>query len=203
MADYIRIKKKDVRKILSLYTMEGLTQKQVASIVLGDSEIKGVSPYTIVQRVLHYLGINMEHRRNYKNDGLTDGIIDIILDNRTLAFPLAIPTDGGMNSAIQFDAEVNKYLGNNGKKWKVVSALKNAAVLAMMAVLTYFSLMSNNGKVNDIISILIVLGLTAFSAGMEGYQGRGVENDGAGGIIVPILMFLFLAVMMSIGVILG
>lgn len=81
--------------------------------------------------------------------------------------------------------------------------MKNAAVLAMMAVLTYFSMMSNNGKVNDIISVLILLGLTAFSATMEGYQGRGIENDGAGGIIVPVLMFLFLAVMMCIRVILS
>lgn len=43
-----------------------------------------------------------------------------------------------MNSAIQFEADVNKYLGNNDKKWKVVSALKNAAVLLIMDVLTFF-----------------------------------------------------------------
>ena len=33
MTDVIRIKKKDVRKILSLYTIDGLSQKETVHIV--------------------------------------------------------------------------------------------------------------------------------------------------------------------------
>ena len=199
MGDYIRIKKRDVRKILSLYTMEGLTQKQIAVIVLGEKDIKGVSTYTIVQRVLHYLGIDMKYRRNYKNEGLTDDIISIILDNRTLAFPLAIPTEGNVNSAIQFDAEVNKYLGNANNRWIKISVMKNIAVLSLMAIVTFYS-MSYSDMVMDSILYFLTFGMVLFIMVIEGPKNRGIENTTKGEFF-EIAMFLLFIVLMFIGAI--
>ena len=148
MADVIRIKKKDVRRILSLYAIDGLSQKETGRAVFGREEIQGVSTYAVVQRVLHYFGLNMEHRRDYTREGLTEDIIDRILDNRTIAFPLAVPVEGGMNPAVNFDAELNKYLGGDRAKWNILSQLKNFAVVALLAVFTYFLVLEPNEKDN-------------------------------------------------------
>lgn len=176
MAEIIRVKKKDVRKILNLYTLEGLTQKEIASIVFGKEDIKGVTANTLVQRVLHYLGVNMEHRKDYKHDGLTPQIIDLILDNRTIAFPLAIPVNDSINPAIIFNEEVDNYL-RSGKKMIISAKLKNAIVLAMLVVLTYLGMISANTSSTKIIEVIICLALVGIPTFIEGYNGRGLENS--------------------------
>lgn len=200
MIEYIRVKKKIVKKILVLYTMEGLTQKQIALIVFGKDDIKGVSTYAIVQRVLHYFGLNMQHRRNYKNEGLTEEIINLILDNRTIAFPLAIPTEGKFNSAINFDAEVNGYLNNSGLKWKMLFALKNIAVLSFMVVLTYLSI-NNNEVVRTTMTYAMMVGMIFIPSLFEGDRGKGVENSRKremAGAILGILIMIAICILSGI-----
>ena len=180
MSDVIRIKKKDVKKILKLYTIEGLTQKETARIVLGERDIKGVSTYTVVQRVLHYFGLNMEYRRDYRQEGLTEEIVDLILANRTLAFPLAVPVNEKMNPAVSFDLEVNRYLGNNGKKWERSAKIKNGFVICILMFLTYFEIINpiyDSTALKLTLSILYFYGIIFGGSLLEGgIEGKGIEN---------------------------
>lgn len=200
MADVIRIRKRDVRKILTLYTIEGLSQKETGRAVFGREEIKGVSTYTVVQRVLHYFGLNMEHRRDYQQEGLTEAVIDRILDNRTIAFPLAVSTEGGMHAAVSFDAEVNKYLGGSSERWDRIGRLKNLLVVAVLSALTYFLVIDPDEKTSLMILILTFLGIIAFLAGIEGTEGRGLENDTRKDVLEAVFTFLYLIIMMGIGI---
>lgn len=176
MSDYIRVSKKKVKDILSLYTIVGLSQKEVAEAVFGEGEIEGITTYTLVQRVLHYLSINMEYRKDYKNEGLTPEIIDMILDNRTLAFPLAIPIAGGINPAIIFDQELMKCLGK-GSSNVVVSKIKNAIVLAGIILLTFFGTKSYDDTVIRYVMVAIIIIPMIILTIMQGYEGRGLENS--------------------------
>lgn len=188
MTGVIRIKKKDVRKILSLYTIEGLSQKETGQIVLGSGDIQGVSTYAVAQRVLHYFGLNMDYRRDYKHDGLTEDIIDLILDNRTLAFPLAIPVDGKFNAALNFDAEVNKYLSGDSKRWNVIGRIKNFSVVALLIFLTYFLAITENEMIGSLVVFISFMGPMLISILLEGgAAGKGIENRRIGDIIVDIL----------------
>lgn len=176
MADIIRVKKKDVRTILNLYTLEGLTQKEIATIVFGENDINGLTTNTLVQRILHYLGVNMEHRKDYKHDGLTPQIIDLILDNRMIAFPLVISVNDNINPAIIFNEEVDNYL-KTGKKQIISSRLKNMIVLVLLVVLTYFGMISSNATATKIIEVVVCLALAGIPTLMEGYNNRGLENS--------------------------
>ena len=208
MTGVIRIKKKDVRKILSLYTIEGLSQKEAGQIVLGSGDIQGVSTYAVAQRVLHYFGLNMDYRRDYKHDGLTEDIIDLILDSRTLAFPLAIPVDGRFNAALNFDAEVNKYLSGDSKKWNIIGHIKNFSVLAVLIFLTYFFVINDNviigGIIGDFVIYVSILGLMSFSIIMEGgAAGKGIENQGIRDIIADNLPVILMIVILCIAVVMS
>ena len=197
MTGVIRIKKKDVRKILSLYTIDGLSQKETGQIVLGSEDIQGVSTYAVAQRVLHYFGLNMDYRRDYKHDGLTEDIIDLILDNRTLAFPLAIPVDGKLNAALNFDAEVNKYLSGDSRKWNIICHIKNLSVVAILIVLTYFLVIIKSYDAYEAIAFLIfisIFGINGLIAGAEGEGGKGLENSGIWGIIFAFVLISIIVI---------
>lgn len=58
-------------------------------------------------------------------------------------------------------------------------------------------------KINNIILVLIMLILSEFYGIIEGYRGRGIENDTTVEIIGVVIGLLFPVVMMCIGIILS
>lgn len=101
--DFILISKRKVLRLLELYTLYGSTQEEAAEIALKGQNTGGLSYAVIGRRVLHYLGLNMNYRRDYLHEGLTPEIIHRILSNRVLAFPLMIPINTTIPPVMNFD----------------------------------------------------------------------------------------------------
>lgn len=202
MSDIVRIKKKDVHRILSLYTIYGYTQAEAGEITFNGKEYKNVSTHIIAQRVLHYFGLSMEHRNDNLHSGLTDEIIDLLLDNRTIAFPLAIPVNGPISPALSFDGELKKLMGGDSRKWNAIGRLKNCSVIVFLVALTYFLAITPNEKYTMIISVLMIL-IPAFTTSfLEGQDGKGMENYGKGGTVAALMVMLVPVICVIVSIIL-
>lgn len=192
MENVIRVSKKKVRQLLMLYTMDGFTMEEAGITVFRAEMVKGVPVRTITQRIMHYFGLGMEHRRNYAQEGLTEDIIKRILDNRMLAFPLLVPLNGSMGTVMSFDTEVNRYLGGNKNKWRTLSYIKNILVLALLGVLT----LCYNKWARSSLAVWLIPALIGIFIVIMGVvaEKQGVEENP----IPYILVGIFAAVLVGI-----
>ena len=143
--DFITISKRKVQRLLELYTLYGYTQEEAAQIALKRQNTKGLSYAVVGRRVLHYLGLNMNYRRDYLHDGLTPEIIRRILSNRVLAFPLLIPIHKTIQPAFNFDEEMLAIL-NGGKRRAWLGIAQN--IIAFLILVSYTRLFLWNQEIH-------------------------------------------------------
>ena len=188
--DFITISKRKVQRLLELYTLYGYTQEEAAQIALKRQNTKGLSYAVVGRRVLHYLGLNMNYRRDYLHDGLTPEIIRRILSNRVLAFPLLIPIHKTIQPAFNFDEEMLAIL-NGGKRRAWLGIAQN--IIAFLILVSYtwlFFRESGNTSFNDWEMITMITTIPFIIMPMV-YQGDGDEFK----LSDAIFMFAFLLFM--------
>lgn len=189
--DFILISKRKVQRLLELYTLEGRTQEEAAQIALKGQDTKGLSQAALGRRVLHYLGLNMNYRKDYLHEGLTPEIIGLILSNRILAFPLMIPLKEILPPVMNFDAELYNILNGGGKGLKALSAFKDGLVVALLLFLTYaFSNTYNSALTGALavgVPILLFLGMPFV------YRGDG-DRFNLGDFIFTIIVIALFAI---------
>lgn len=133
---YISVSKRQVKKMLELYALEAYTQQEIGEIVFKRKQLYGLTPNTVVQRVFHYLGINMEHRSDKAYEGITSNVISQVLGNRLLVYPLQIAVEGKTESTFDFEKALEEAMGTSDV-YRKKGYIKDLCALLILAGVNY------------------------------------------------------------------
>lgn len=194
---YISVNRKKTRRIIELYTMQGLTQKEIGEMIFPLKMERTMSRELIVRKVLHQFGLGMQNRKNYKQAGLTQKIIDMILGNYLVVYPLMIPCNGEPNPILNFDLALEEYVsGDGGKKAFIVGVIQTIIGVVILLIMQILLTSHASGVVGYIIQGAPIFGYlfaSFFFSSMEDSRlaKRGIVVD----VITLVGLFILLVIL--------
>ncbi|WP_297871488.1 hypothetical protein [uncultured Oscillibacter sp.] len=187
--NFIRVSKRQTRKVLTLYTINGCTQEQIGAQVFPAGVERKLSRTVLTRRVLHVFGLGMRNRSAFHQEGLTPAVIEEILSNPLLPFPLLIPPDREPEGMISFNAEVSRQINGEGRYSAAYGIFQNVlALLAIAAIQAAGFLLGSSGAV-------LCAPLMIYCAVSLLVEARDEERNDKrrGGVLIMVLLFLFMA----------
>lgn len=185
----VKVSKAKVRRLLELYTIEGFTQQESGEIVFAKQNLKGLSPAVVAQRIFHYLGVNMEYRSDYLHSGLDSDIIESILSNKLIAFPLLVPVGRTMPHTLNFDQSLKVALEARERNHKGKEKLKSVLAFVVLILLQY--MLYSQSAWLWIPMCLYFFGILAVNSLREGEK----IGEFIGSNIIVLLFLVFIVVM--------
>lgn len=165
--DFIKVSRRQARRVLELYTLQGYTQQQIGPMVFPSSMERKVDRGVLARRVLHQFGLNMNSRHNFAQVGLTSRALDSIMDNPFIIYPLLIPVSGDPIPYISFEAELQQQLNGTGRYSKVRGWFLNLVALAIIIGLQYLATEYNHSGIVAVLPFIAISGLSLFFSSLD------------------------------------
>lgn len=189
--NYIRVSKRQARKVLALYTLNGCTQEQIGAQVFPASVERKLSRGVLARRVLHVFGLGMRNRNAFHQEGLTPAVIEEILSNPLLPFPLLIPPDREPDTILSFDAEVSRQISGEGRYLAAYGFFQNVLALLIIAAIQAAGLLLGSGVWTAVAPMAAYLVISLLVEARD--EDR--NNKRRGGVIITVLVILFMCLM--------
>ena len=185
--NFIYVSKRQARKVLSLYTLDGCTQEQIGACVFPASMERRLPRNVLARRVLHVFGLRMGNRRTYHQDGLTPAIIEEILSNPFLPFPLMIPVDREPEEIMSFSTEVSQQINGGGRYSSGRGFLLNVLAVLLIGAIQFVSVMFQG----ELFVVGIPLGVYVAISLLADARADERNKKRRGDVVMTVLILLF------------